>query len=151
MLVKRRIAVSLHGRLCAVLAQVKIGMIPALISCFIVPRAGAIAVQYMLSGQRWTAGDLARCSLATAVPDVSALRSTVDAFVRENLLSSSSRATAAIKRLAAHVSTHSHAANRVAASAAFRDAISSSDVVYGISCFNNKQRADWRTHLKSNL
>jgi len=136
-------------------SEVKIGMIPALISCFIVPRAGATAVRYMISGQRWTAPELARCSFATAVPtggaDASALRSTVDAFVCDNLLTSSSRATAAIKRLAAHVSAHSHSANRVAASSAFRDAISSSDVLYGISCFNNKQRADWQTHLKSKL
>lgn len=131
----------------------KIGFLPALISCYIVPRAGGNVASYMLSGRRWSASELAHASLATAVDaaDAVALRTVVDRFINEHLLTSSTRSVAAIKRLIAHVSTHSHDDNKRAATAAFRSGISSSDMLYGLSCFKEKTIPNWSLHLKSNL
>eukprot|EP01108_Squamamoeba_japonica_P008010 TRINITY_DN6970_c0_g1_i1.p1 TRINITY_DN6970_c0_g1~~TRINITY_DN6970_c0_g1_i1.p1 ORF type:complete len:303 (+),score=55.30 TRINITY_DN6970_c0_g1_i1:45-911(+) len=137
-------------------SEVNIGLIPAMISCFIIPKLGiTLSTQMMLSGKRYSVQELrdlksvgiVRCDAENA----SALRADAQQFVADNLLSSSSFAMAHMKQLVRYVSTHSHEENCIRAQAAFKEVFSGSDLPYGLSCFANKQRPDWAAHLKSKL
>jgi methylglutaconyl-CoA hydratase len=78
-------------------SEVKLGIIPAVISPFVLPRIGAAARRYFLTGERFDAPTALRIGLVSEVTDD--LDGTVDRVVGE-LLTSGPEATQAAKRLA---------------------------------------------------
>jgi methylglutaconyl-CoA hydratase len=140
------------------MSEVKIGMLPAMISCFIVPRIGtAQAGAMMLSGRRYhvdewhvaCGGGIALVS--SEAGDVEQLRAIATRFIHEHLLTSSSFSSAHMKRLIAHVATHEHADNCRVARQAFETVFASEDMQYGLQCFAKKTKPNWTNQIKSKL
>jgi methylglutaconyl-CoA hydratase len=77
-------------------SEVKLGIIPAVISPFVVPRIGAAARRYFLTGERFGADEALRIGLVSEVADD--LDGAVERVVGE-LLTSGPHATRAAKRL----------------------------------------------------
>ena len=137
-------------------SEVKIGVLPAMISAFIVPKLGlALASHMMLSGRRYSAHELrelrAVAPVAHALRDLAELDAAARAFVDAHLLTSSSLAVAHMKRLLAYVATHEHADNCARAQRAFSDVFGSADMAYGLAAFAKKEKPDWTAHLRANL
>ena len=133
-----------------------IGIIPAMISCFIVPKLGAqLSSQMMLSGRKFSAVELheLRALGATEPPSVNAaaLRDTTMRFVNAHLLTSSSSAVAHMKRLLRYVTSHSHGDNVVEAQRAFARVFAAPDMQYGLSSFAQKSKPDWTEFLRARL
>jgi methylglutaconyl-CoA hydratase len=139
-------------------SEVKIGLLPAMISCFIVPRIGtAQAGAMMLSGRRYQIDELHRSMaggialVSSDAADVDELRAAGVRFVHEHLLTSSSFASSHMKRLIAYVSTHSHADNCGEAQRAFATVFAGEDMRYGLECFGKKEKPNWTNRLKARL
>ena len=117
-------------------SEVKLGIIPAVISPFVLPRIGAAARRYFLSGERFDAPTALRIGL---VHEVAAdLDGALDHVVRE-LLSSGPEAARAAKRLVRERPGGEEAAH-VAASLR-----TSPEGQEGLRAFLEKRRASWRS------
>ena len=117
-------------------SEVKLGIIPAVISPFVLARIGAAARRYFLSGERFDAPTALRIGL---VHEVAAdLDGALDHVVRE-LLSSGPEAARAAKRLVRERPGGEEAAH-VAASLR-----TSPEGQEGLRAFLEKRRASWRS------
>ncbi len=139
-------------------SEVKIGLLPAMISCFIVPRLGAVqATAMMLTGRRYHVSELQRtCSAGIALVscdavDAPQLQARGAQFIAEHLLTSSTFASAHMKRLARHVATHAHAENCDEAQRVFLAVFASDDMQHGLASFAKKQKPDWAQQVKQKL
>ena len=121
------------------LTEVRLGLIPAVISPFVVAKIGASASRrYMLTGERFTAGEAQRIGLVHEVADdLEAAAQTLT----QALLASAPEAMADIKRLIGEVAGHEPLAdlttNRIAARRA------SAEGREGIAAFLEKRKPDW--------
>jgi methylglutaconyl-CoA hydratase len=85
-------------------SEVKIGLVPACISPYVLKRVGErYGREYFLTGERLTAAKALECGLVNKVVPPEALDSTVQEYV-ENLLSSGPQALATCKRMVREVS-----------------------------------------------
>ncbi|UCF79670.1 MAG: enoyl-CoA hydratase/isomerase family protein [Candidatus Eiseniibacteriota bacterium] len=81
------------------LSEVKLGLVPACISPYVIRKAGEAACrEFMLTGERLTAEKAARIGLVNDVVEASQLESTVSAYV-DKLVSSGPNAIAICKQL----------------------------------------------------
>jgi methylglutaconyl-CoA hydratase len=119
----------------AVFSEVKLGIIPAVISPFVLPKIGAAARRYFLTGERFDAATALRIGL---VHEVTAdLDAALDAVLRE-LLSSGPEAARAAKRLIRERPDGEEAAH---VAARLR---TSTEGQEGLRAFLEKRRASWR-------
>ena len=116
-------------------SEVKLGIIPAVISPFVLPKIGTAARRYFLTGERFDAPTALRIGLVHEV--ASDLDRAVDAVVRE-LLSSSPEAARAAKRLVRERPGGEEAAH---VAARLR---TSPEGQEGLRAFLEKRRAAWR-------
>jgi enoyl-CoA hydratase/carnithine racemase len=117
-------------------SEVKLGIVPAVISPFVLPRIGAAARRYFLTGERFDAVAALRIGLVHEV--ASDLDGRVDAVLRE-LLSSGPEAARAAKRL-----IRERPGGEEAAHVAARRR-TSPEGQEGLRAFLEKRRAAWRT------
>lgn len=127
------------------LPDVKRGIVPAIISCYIVPEIGPLkARDLMLTARRITADEAYKLGMLTAVVDsVEELDQKVNEFA-EHLLSSASLAMGETKKLINHIlHPHTHDENIEYAKKAFARAVSGPEAKYGIEAFKNKEQPNW--------
>lgn len=132
------------------LTEVKRGIIPAIISQYIVPEVGSQkAREYMLTGRRVPAQE-ALPYLSAVVP-ADALDTRVKSYV-DMLVESAPGAMADIKRLvdgAAHgADKEEHGRLQEFVQAAYLKMMQSDEAAYGIMSFLNKQKPDWNAFLR---
>jgi methylglutaconyl-CoA hydratase len=116
-------------------SEVKLGIVPAVISPFVLPKIGAHARRYFLTGERFDAATALRIGLVHEVaeePDAA-----VDAVVTE-LLSAGPEAVRAAKRLVRERPQGKETAHIAAALRA------GDEGQEGLRAFLEKRRADWR-------
>ncbi|ELR17110.1 enoylCoA hydratase/isomerase, putative [Acanthamoeba castellanii str. Neff] len=125
-------------------AEVKRGLVPAIISAYIVPQIGAFrAKEYMLTGKKMSAQKAYELGFVSAlVENEQELDAKVNEYVEE-LLSSAPTAMADIKHLVNHVSSHSHEDNLNEVEKVFGKMVHSEEALYGMSCFAQKKKPDW--------
>src|ERR687888_1720464 len=115
--------------------EVKLGIVPAVISPFVLPKIGAAARRYFLTGERFDAPTALRIGLVHEV--ASDLDGAVDAVLRE-LLSSSPEAVRAAKRLVRERPGGEEAAHVAARLRTSREGQE------GLRAFLEKRHAAWR-------
>jgi methylglutaconyl-CoA hydratase len=117
-------------------SEVKLGIVPAVISPFVLPRIGPAARRYFLTGERFDAGSALRIGL---VHEVAAdLDGALEGVVGE-LLTSGPEAARAAKRL-----VREHPSGEEAAHVAAR-LRTSPEGQEGLRAFLEKRRAGWRS------
>jgi methylglutaconyl-CoA hydratase len=116
--------------------EVRLGIIPAVISPFVLARIGAHARRYFLTGERFDAQTALRIGLVDEVADD--VDAAVAAVVGE-LLQSGPQATRAAKRLARERPSTGHDLARLAAGLR-----SSEEGQEGLRAFLDKRQAAWR-------
>ncbi|KAI9321709.1 enoyl-CoA hydratase/carnithine racemase [Dichotomocladium elegans] len=133
------------------LTEVKRGIIPAIISQFIVPEVGRQrAREYMLTGRRVPAAEMA--AYWSAVVDPAMLDATVNHYV-DLLVDSAPGAMADIKQLVNDVYTggqpgqHKKHVQQVIQDA-YLKMMQSEEAAFGITAFINKEKPDWNRFLK---
>jgi methylglutaconyl-CoA hydratase len=116
--------------------EVRLGIIPAVISPFVLPRIGAHARRYFLTGERFDAETAQRIGLVHELSDD--LDNTVDRIVGE-LLQSGPEATRAAKRLAREGRTDGEELAGIAAG--LRSGVEGQE---GLRAFLEKREPTWR-------
>ena len=117
-------------------SEVKLGIVPAVISPFVLPKIGAAARRYFLTGERFDAPAALRVGL---VHEVAAdLDGALERVVRE-LLSSGPEATRAAKRL---VREHPSGEEAAHVAARLRTSLEGQE---GLRAFLEKRRPAWRS------
>jgi len=128
--------------------EVKRGIIPAMISAYIVPELGIFrSRQLMLTGQRVSAQEFFQMGVLSGIAEndsMEALDRLVDVYVKE-LLSSGPNAMAKVKNLIRYVSTHSHSDNLSFVEQEFNQVVQSEEASYGMGCFLRRETPDWST------
>jgi methylglutaconyl-CoA hydratase len=125
--------------------EVKRGLVPAIISLYIVPEIGRFrANQYMLTGEKISAEEALRGNFITCVVDNDKqLKETVNTYVNE-LLSSAPNAMASIKSLVSVVgSSTSEIEKTKYVKNVFLKMMKSEESAYGIQAFSQKKKPDW--------
>ncbi|KAF1802000.1 ClpP/crotonase-like domain-containing protein [Mucor lusitanicus] len=135
------------------LTEVKRGIIPAIISQYIVPELGSQKTrEYMLTGRRVSARE-AHPFLSTIAATPQELDQQVLSYATM-LLESAPGAMANIKRLVDTVSSGGEAqrASRIrdGVEKAYLEMMQSEEAAYGIMAFVTKQKADWSAFVKDN-
>ena len=126
------------------LPEVKRGIVPALISSFIVPEVGEfLARDLMVTGRRLSAPAALQLGLLTAVSSQDAsLDQQVEGLARE-VLSAAPRAVATAKRMVAYVAGASPRDRQAHVEALAEGNFSSREAAHGIRCFLAKQQPNW--------
>jgi len=125
--------------------DVKRGIVPAIISCYIVPEIGPLrAKDLMLTARKISADEAYQLGMLTAVVDtVEELDKKVNEYA-EQLLSSASVAMGETKKLINHIlHPYTHSENIEYAKKLFAKAVSGPEAKYGIEAFKQKLRPDW--------
>jgi enoyl-CoA hydratase/carnithine racemase len=134
-------------------SEVKRGIVPALISSWIVPEIGPfLAGELMMSGRRVPADEAHRLGMLSVVCNDDALDDETDRVV-EQLLTSAPGASADVKRLVRALGDAASADERERiVKQVFARTIQSDEAAYGVGQFLQKQRPDWdafhRQHAK---
>lgn len=127
------------------LTEVRLGLIPANISPFVIKRMGeANARAVMLSGALFDANHAAKIGLLTESVDPTDLDGRIDKIV-ENHLQAAPGAVAMTKELIAYVSTHSIADNLLYTGDRLADAWETDEGAAGIAAFLGKTTPPWRS------
>jgi methylglutaconyl-CoA hydratase len=121
--------------------EVRLGIIPAVISPFVLPKIGAAARRYFLTGERFGAAEALRIGLVTEVRD-GELDARVDEIVSD-LLTGGPEAVRAAKRLVRERPGGAEAA-RIAA-----DRRTSAEGQEGLRAFLEKRTPRWRSESSS--
>jgi methylglutaconyl-CoA hydratase len=136
------------------LTEVKRGIIPAIISQYIVPELGSQKTrEYMLTGRRVSAREAAPYFLSTVATRLDQMDALVSHYA-DMLLESAPGAMANIKRLVDTVSSggDSERAVRIrdGVQKAYLEMMQSEEAAYGIMAFVTKKKADWSAFVKDN-
>jgi methylglutaconyl-CoA hydratase len=127
------------------LTEVRLGLLPANISPFVVRRLGAAASRrLMLSGRIFEAAEAVELSLLHAAVPPGELDAAVEAEVAE-LLRAAPGAAAATKKLIRFVSTHDLEANLDYTAEALADGWESAEGQEGVEAFLAKRKPSWRS------
>lgn len=127
------------------LTEVRLGLIPANISPYLVARIGAArARSVMLSGALFGAERAYDIGLVDQIAPEAGLEAAVEAVVAEHLQASAS-AVAATKRLIAFVESHDIEAAKTYTAEALADAWETPDGRAGIAAFLDKRLPPWRS------
>ncbi|KAI8081394.1 ClpP/crotonase-like domain-containing protein [Halteromyces radiatus] len=132
------------------LTEVKRGILPAIISQYIVPELGVQrAKEYMLTGRKVTVEEASFLSAKVKTKD--ALDSTVDQYV-QSLMDSAPDAMAKIKQLVDVVSNGAQVDRphniQHYVQQAYLDMMQSDEAAFGIMAFMSKKKPDWDAFLK---
>jgi len=123
--------------------ETKLGIIPAVISPFVLAKIGAShARRLFLSGERFDARRAAAIGLVHEVVDAGALEGTVDAIAGE-LESAGPQAVAAAKRLIVTVAAASYEESRAITAQAIARRRTSEEGQEGLRAFLERRRAGW--------
>lgn len=123
-------------------SEVKSGLIPAVISSFIVPQTGPfIAKDLMLTGRKIDAQEALRLHLINAVASESELNNVVQKYVQE-CVANGPNAMRSVKELVDYVSTHETEQNVEYVKKAFKSMFNA-ESSYGIKMFAQKKKPDW--------
>lgn len=130
--------------------DVKRGIVPAIISCYIVPEVGICkAKDLMLTGRKVTADEAKELGVVNVVVDTI---EELDAKVKEytdQLLASATTAMAETKTLINYIThPHTHKDNLQRAKHTFARAVSGKEAKYGIEKFHKKETPDWTAFAK---
>jgi len=127
-------------------SEVKRGIVPALISYFILQQATGFHVKrHMLLGDRFSAAVAQQEGMVSdVVADVKELDAVTNRYVNE-LRSSAPQAMSSVKSLVRFQTGHSAAENREHVQSVFRKTVHSPEAMYGIGAFAQKQKPDWRS------
>lgn len=126
------------------LTEVRLGLVPATISPYVVRRMGpGNARKVFFSGRLFPAEEARALNLLSAVVAPEALDEAIEKGIAE-LLQAAPGAVGATKRLVDFVATHDHAANRDYTLAALADAWETEEGQEGIQAFLNKETPWWR-------
>lgn len=126
------------------LTEVRLGLLPANISPFVVRRLGAAdSRRLMLSGRFFEAAEAVEVGLLHAAVPVDELDAAVEAEVVE-LLRAAPGAAAATKKLIRYVSTHDLEANLDYTARALADGWESDEGREGVEAFLAKRKPSWR-------
>lgn len=126
------------------LSEVKIGLIPATISPYVIRAMGARAAhRYFLTGERFDAAEALRTGFVHQVVDAEALDSAVDGLLK-HLLSASPAAVQACKKLVIDVAGREVDEALIAETVAgIADIRSSAEGKEGVQAFLNKRKPSW--------
>lgn len=126
------------------LTEVRLGLLPATISPYVVARIGAAASrETMLSGALFDCARAQRIGLLTEVVTPGELDNAVERVVNAHLQAAPG-VVADTKRLIAYVARHELDANMIYTADRLADAWETEEGVEGISCFLNKGTPSWR-------
>jgi len=129
-------------------AEVKRGIVPALISAYIVPEIGAFqANQYMLTGMRVPAEQAYQSRFLSALASSEEELDSITKKYVEELLTSAPKAMAHIKSNTRFVTSHPHPENTAYLQQVFARTVRSEEAIYGMSCFLQRQTPDWSSKL----
>lgn len=131
-----------HAGFC--LSEVKIGLIPATISPYVIRAMGARAAhRYFLTGERFDAAEALRTGFVHQVVEAEALDSAVDGLLK-HLLSASPAAVQACKKLVIDVAGREVDAALIAETVVgIADIRSSAEGKEGVQAFLNKRKPSW--------
>lgn len=131
-----------HAGFC--LSEVKIGLIPATISPYVIRAMGARAAhRYFLTGERFDAAEALRTGFVHQVVEAEALDSAVDGLLK-HLLSASPAAVQACKKLVIDVAGREVDEALIAETVAgIADIRSSAEGKEGVQAFLNKRKPSW--------
>lgn len=126
-------------------AEVKSGLVPALISSFIVPQISSyLAKELMITGRRISAQEALTLGLITAVAkNEEELNTLTEKFTRE-CLSNASGAMATVKKLVQYLADHNEQENEECVKQVFNKMFNK-EALYGISCTATQKKPDWNT------
>ncbi|OAD75089.1 hypothetical protein PHYBLDRAFT_167409 [Phycomyces blakesleeanus NRRL 1555(-)] len=131
------------------LTEVKRGIVPAIISQYLVPELGSLrAREYMLTGRQISTTE---AHFLSAVVPQDQLDTKVQAYC-QMLISSAPQAMADIKQLIHTVASRANPTNddnvRLEVNKVYTNMMQSDEAAYGIQAFLNKQTPDWTAYLK---
>ncbi|WP_120966167.1 MULTISPECIES: enoyl-CoA hydratase/isomerase family protein [unclassified Comamonas] len=126
------------------LSEVKIGLIPATISPYVVRAMGARAAhRYFLSGERFSAQEAHRIGFVHEVTEAEQLDSVVDGWIK-HLLSAGPEAVRACKRLVIDVAEREINEQLIAVTVeGIANIRASSEGKEGVQAFLNKRKPNW--------
>jgi methylglutaconyl-CoA hydratase len=128
------------------LTEVRLGLIPATISPYVVDRIGtANARATMLSGALFSAEKADQIGLLNEVVDLDELDKRIEEIVLDHL-EAAPGAVAATKRLISFVSSHQIEDNMLYTADRLADAWETDEGETGVHCFLNKQKPHWRSN-----
>lgn len=126
------------------LTEVKLGLLPANISPYVVARIGKVhSRETMLSGALFDTARAERIGLLTEVVGADQLDAAVERVVRDHLQAAPG-AVADTKTLIAYVSTHDLETNMIYTADRLTDAWETGEGIEGINSFLNKSVPSWR-------
>ncbi|KAG1445849.1 hypothetical protein G6F56_009765 [Rhizopus delemar] len=132
-----------HQNAYFALSEVKRGLVPAIISQYIVPELGPHkAKEYMLTGRRVSASEL-HGALSATVSSEADLDTKVNHYT-DLLLESAPGAMSSIKRLV-HVIGENDPQKAKHVKDTFLQMMKSKEAAYGIQSFMNEKKPDWST------
>ncbi|KAI9340773.1 ClpP/crotonase-like domain-containing protein [Zopfochytrium polystomum] len=143
----------MHSNAYIQLAEVKRGLIPAIISLYIVPKVGpGIAGQWFLTGEKITPERLyAIGAVAATGASPEALQEVVDVYA-EQLKEGGPSALRNAKDLVRFVGgDHTAPEKRAHVKAQFENMMTSDEAAYGMGEFLSKRKPNWAEYLKSKL
>ena len=126
------------------LTEVKLGLLPANISPYVVARIGKVhARETMLSGALFDSARAERIGLLTEVVAANALDAAVERVVHDHLQAAPG-AVADTKALIAYVASHDPETNMIYTADRLADAWETGEGIEGINSFLNKSVPSWR-------
>lgn len=134
-----------HADVYASFQEVRRGLVPAIISAYIVPQLGPfLSRDLMLSGRRASAQRLYEAGVLSDAPLASpaALDAATQALADE-FRASAPQAMATTKRLIDYVCAHEHADNLAETARVFAAMVRTREASYGMQCFRDKKAPDW--------
>lgn len=129
------------------LTEVRLGLIPATISPYVVARLGvANSRRLMLNATEMSGDEAVRYGLLTTAVAADELDAAIDAETKK-LLQCAPGAVSAAKRLIRFVSTHCPEENIPYTAAALADCWESEELASGIQAFLTKQKPPWQNEM----
>jgi methylglutaconyl-CoA hydratase len=133
-------------------AEVKRGLVPALISALIAPQLGLFkSKQYMMTGERISSHQLqSDGQVSQIVADETELDEAVRKYV-QLFLEAAPEAVKDVKQLTKYLHYHSEEQNAVYVKELFQKMMNSAEARHGLLAFSQKQRPDWLAYTQSKL
>jgi len=124
-------------------SEVKYGLVPAIISTYIVPQLGLYAKTLFLTGEKISAHRAWQIGFLTEVAeDLESLDQITDRYI-QILLKNGPSAMNEIKKLWNFIGNHDHEKNLIYVKGVYEKMMQSEEALYGISSFSQKKVPDW--------